>query len=141
MRHIGANEYGVGADHRNGFGAAEDAASPGNTYWGTGPHGDTPTVNAWPIGAFRYIGVTDVQPPTATAGARAIVVATEATEVVGLEGTWSTPVNAGPMMVLADMATVTASPATAWTTDSYMTLGDGTICHWDSAAWAAGAAT
>lgn len=124
----------------NGFGAAEDASSPGNTFWLTGPHGDTPTVNPWPVGAFRYIGVTDVQPPAATDGAQAIVIATEATETSGLEGTWSTPTNAGPMMVLADMATVTASPLTAWDTDSFMTLGDGSLCHWDSAAWAAGVA-
>lgn len=125
----------------NGFGAAPDPQNNLISAWGTGPHGDAPTVNPWPVDAFRYIGVTDVQPPTATTGAQAIVVATEATEVIGLEGTWSLPTNAGPMMVLADMSTVTAAPATAWSTDSFMTLGDGSLAHWDSAAWAAGAAT
>jgi len=123
----------------NGFGAAEDSASPGNTYWGTGPHGDAPTVNPWPVGAFRYIGITDVQPPAATNGAEAIVVATGATESTGAEGEW-TPVTAGPRKVLADMTGVAASPATAWDTGSYMTLGDGTLAHWDGAAWVAGAA-
>jgi len=123
----------------NGFGAAADSTTPANSAWGTGPHGDAPTVNPWPVGAFRYIGITDVQPPAVTAGARAIVLATGATEVVGLEGTY-TPVNAGPPMVLADLDAVTASPLTAWTTDSFVTLGDGSLAHWDSAAWAAGVA-
>lgn len=122
----------------NGFGAAEDPASPGTTYWGTGPHGDAPTVNPWPVGAIRYIGITNVQPPAATDGAQPIVFPTEAT--AGDPGTWSSPTNAGPVMVLADLATVTASPGTAWTTDQHVVLGDGTFAHWDGAAWTAGKA-
>lgn len=123
----------------NGFGAAPDPQNTANSAWGTGPHGDSPTVNPWPVGAFRYIGVTSVQPPAATNGAQAIVLATGATEAVGLEGTY-TPTNAGPPMTLAGLAGVTASPGTAWTTDSYVTLGDGTTAHWNGTAWAAGAA-
>ncbi len=123
----------------NGFGAAENGASPGNSLWQTGPHGDAPTVNPWPVGAFRYIGITDVQPPAVTNGARAIVLATGATESVGAEGSY-TPANAGPPMNLAGLTGVTASPATVWSTGSYVTLGDGTLAHWDGAAWAVNAA-
>jgi len=123
----------------NGFGAAADSANPLLSAWGLGPHGDAPTVNPWPVGAFRYIGITDVQPPAATAGARAIILATGATEDAGLEASF-TPTNAGPPMNLAGLAGVTASPGTAWTTDSFVSLGDGTTAHWDGAAWAAGVA-
>jgi hypothetical protein len=123
----------------NGFGAAPDAQTPTVSAWGTGPHGDNPTVNEWPVGAFRYIGVTDVQPPEATNGARAIILATGATEVSGDEGTY-TPTNAGPPMVLAGLTDVTASPTSAWSTDSYITLGDGSTAYWDGSSWAAGVA-
>lgn len=123
----------------NGFGAAPDSVTPANSAWGTGPHGDAPTVNAWPVGAFRYIGITDVQPPAVTAGARAIILATGATESAGLEGAY-TPTDAGPPMVLAGLDAVTASPATVWSTGSFVTLGDGSLAHWDGAAWAAGVA-
>jgi hypothetical protein len=124
----------------NGFGAAADSVTPSISSWGTGPYvGEAPTINAWPVGAFRYIGITDVQPPTATDGARAIIVATGATEVAGTEGDL-TPANAGPPMVIDGLSTVTASPLTVWGTGGYITLGDGSSAHWDGAAWAAGVA-
>lgn len=123
----------------NGFGAAEDPLNPGQSAWGTGPHGDAPTVNPWPVGAFRYIGITNVQPPAATNGAQAIVLATGATEVSGLAGTY-TPTNAGPPMTIAGLAGVTASPGTAWGSDSHVELGDGTTAYWNGTAWTAGVA-
>ena len=122
----------------NGFGAAESATVPGTSAWGTGPHGDAPTTNPWPVGAFRYIGVTEVQPPVATVGATAIVRATGATRVAGVAGTW-TPTNAGPRKNLADMVGVTATPGTAWTgSGSHMLLGDGSKCYWNATIWVVG---
>jgi hypothetical protein len=118
----------------NGFGAAEDSAVPGTSAWGTGPHGDAPTVNPWPVGAFRYIGITEVQPPAATNGATAIVPATGATQVAGVAGTW-TPTNAGPRMTIGDMTGVVASPLTAWSAGSHMLLGDGSKTKWNATAW------
>lgn len=118
-----------------GFGAAEDPENLGDSAWGTGPYADAPTVNPWPIGAFRYIGITEVQPPTVTDGARAIITATGA--AAGVPGTW-TPTNAGPRMNLAEMVGVTASPATLWTVGQHVVLGDGTHAHWNASAWVAG---
>lgn len=121
----------------NGFGAAPDSGNNAISAWGTGPHGDAPTVNPWPVGAFRYIGITEVQPPTATDGARAIVLAAGAT--AGLPGAY-TPANAGPPMTLAGLSTVVASPLTAWTTGQHIVLGDGTTAYWNATAWVAGIA-
>lgn len=67
------------------------------------------------------------------------IAATGATEVVGAAGTW-VPANADPAADLAAMTGVTASPLTAWTTGSYMALGDGTKAHWSSTAWVSGVA-
>lgn len=121
----------------NGFGAAPDSSNPAISAWGTGPHGDAPTVNPWPVGAFRYIGITDVQPPAATNGARAIVLATGAT--AGAPGAY-TPVNAGPPMTIAGLSGVTASPGTAWTAGQHVVLGDGSTAYWNGTAWTAGVA-
>ncbi|WP_395160398.1 hypothetical protein [Ilumatobacter sp.] len=122
----------------NGFGAAPDPSDNAVSAWGTGPYADSPTVNPWPVGAFRYIGITDVQPPVSSNGARAIVVATGATEVTGAEGTL-TPTNAGPPLTIAGLSTVIASPLTEWAVGSYITLGDGSLAHWGGSAWVAGA--
>lgn len=43
-------------------------------------------------------------------------------------------------MNLADLAGVTASPSTAWTTGQRVVLQDGTSAHWSSTAWVAGPA-
>lgn len=66
-------------------------------------------------------------------------VATGALEVVGAEGTW-VPADAQPAASVAAMTGITATPsATAWSTDSYMELADGTThAHWNGTAWAAG---
>lgn len=51
-----------------------------------------------------------------------------------------TPAGAMAPANLAAMTGITATPATAWTTGQYVRLGDGSLAHWDSAAWVAGAA-
>jgi hypothetical protein len=57
----------------------------------------------------------------------------------GIPGTW-TPAGALPCPVFTQMNTITASPATAWTTGQYVELGDWTYAHWGGAAWTSGAA-
>lgn len=73
------------------------------------------------------------------AGGGGAVTATGATEVVGAAGTW-TPSGATAPADLAAMSTVTASPTTAWSTDSYMLLGDASHAYWNATAWAVGEA-
>jgi hypothetical protein len=51
-----------------------------------------------------------------------------------------TPAGAMAPANLAGMTGLTASPATAWTTGMYVTLGDGSTAHWDGTAWVAGIA-
>jgi hypothetical protein len=57
----------------------------------------------------------------------------------GAPGTWTPPL-AEPPDVFTSMDTITASPATAWTTGQYVTLGDGSEANWQGAAWASGRA-
>jgi hypothetical protein len=57
----------------------------------------------------------------------------------GIPGTW-TPTNSDPPNKFTVMNTITASPATAWTTGQYVTLGDGSFAHWGGAAWTSGKA-
>jgi hypothetical protein len=111
--------------------------------WGVGPYPDNPLENVTgvPPGALRYIGVTTVQPPDETDGCVAITPATGAT--MGSPGTW-TPTNSAPPATLADLTdgdpVVTASPATAWTTGTYVVLGDASQAHWNATAWVTGPA-
>lgn len=64
---------------------------------------------------------------------------TGATEVVGAAGNW-TPSGSTPPANLADLqaSSIVASPLTAWSTDSYVVLGDNTHAHWDSDSWETG---
>lgn len=65
------------------------------------------------------------------------VVATGAT--AGTPGTF-TPEGAVPAANLAGLATVIASPLTAWTTGQRVVLGDNTAAYWDGDSWNAGSA-
>jgi len=55
----------------------------------------------------------------------------------GAPGTW-TPANSEAPDKFTQMDSVTASPATAWTSGQYVVLGDGTFAHWGGAAWTSG---
>lgn len=82
------------------------------------------------------------QPPIAET---ILPLATGALEAAGLEGAFtpSTVTHRIPHNLIelqAQAANITASPGTTWTTASFVTLGDGTIAHWDGAAYAVGAA-
>lgn len=57
----------------------------------------------------------------------------------GMPGAW-TPAGSDPPNKFQSMDTITAAPATAWTTGQYMRLGDGSLAHWAGAAWASGKA-
>ena len=57
----------------------------------------------------------------------------------GLPGAW-TPASSDPPNKFTAMNTITASPATAWTTGQYVVLGDGSFAHWGGAAWTSGKA-
>jgi hypothetical protein len=67
----------------------------------------------------------------------AAVIATGAT--AGTPGSF-TPSGSVPPANLAALASVTASPNTAWTTGQSVVLGDASSAHWDGSAWVAGAA-
>lgn len=62
-------------------------------------------------------------------------VATGAT--AGIPGSW-TPAGSTAPADLAACASVTASPATAWTTGQYVVTGDNAHVHWGGSAWATG---
>jgi hypothetical protein len=67
--------------------------------------------------------------------------ATGANEVVGLVGTWTPAGAVAPATLVAcNAAVVNVVPTTAWSTDSFMTLGDASTAHWDGAAWVIGTA-
>ena len=57
----------------------------------------------------------------------------------GTPGAW-TPAGSQPPYALADAAGKTATPATLWTTNQYVVLGNGTNAYWNGTAWAAGKA-
>jgi hypothetical protein len=57
----------------------------------------------------------------------------------GTPGTWTPPLADTPNN-LALMTSVTASPATTWTTGQYVVLGDGNEAHWSGSGWILGRA-
>lgn len=122
------------------------ASSKDGSEWGVGPYdvvrdasGAAAPLNE-PIDPkdHLHLQVTTVAPPVLTEGAAAVgTPATGATS--GTPGSF-TPSNSYAPETLAGMSTVTATPATAWTTGQYVVLGDGTEAHWTGTAWAAGRA-
>jgi hypothetical protein len=123
------------------------AQSKDGNGWGVGPYdvqldeSDDPgplvdTVD--PNSHLEVLAVKVPPPTTGTCGAQPFgTLATGAT--AGIPGEF-TPSGSYAPPDLAGMSGVTASPLTAWTTGQYVTLEDGTLANWDSAAWAAGAA-
>lgn len=79
-------------------------------------------------------GFADITQPQPGGGP---VAATGAT--AGAPGTF-TPAGATTPATLAAMASVVATPATAWTTGQFVTLGDASSCYWNATAWTAGTA-
>lgn len=123
------------------------ATTQDGTGWGVGPYNVTlddsgnPSPLLAPLDQYDHLVVDrfKVPPPdTETAGSQPVGVA-GTTAVAGEPGHF-TPTNSYAAENLAGMAGVTASPNTAWTAGQYVALGDGTLAHWTSSAWAAGAA-
>lgn len=107
------------------------------TYHTDGPtvhlEGDTYTVSDRALAETVFgIGFVDLMPTPAPP------VATGA--IAGAPGTWTPPGATAPA-TLAAMSSVTATPATAWTTGQHMVLGDASTAHWTGTAWAAGNAS
>jgi hypothetical protein len=99
-----------------------------------------------PTRHFRHITTSIAPPENLDGGAAALGVA--ATGGVAASGL-STPSNSYFPANLADLiagaggphgVAVVASPSTAWTTGQKIRLRDGSLAHWTSSAWAAGAA-
>lgn len=114
--------------------------------WGVGWHNVTLDENGDPSPLLQSLGtrkhflmdVVTLAPPTADCGGGPVgQAATGAT--AGTPGTF-TPANSWAPDNLAGMSGVTASPLTAWTTGQYVELGDGSLAHWNSTTWVAGAA-
>jgi hypothetical protein len=84
--------------------------------------------------------ITTVAPPAVdNDGATALGVPATGT-TAGTPATL-TPANSYAPADLTDAETgFTATPATAWTSGQYVTLGDGSKAHWDGTAWVAGPA-
>ena len=127
----------------------QGAKSRDGNAWGVGPYnvvagaGGAPSKLPEAIDTDDHLLVqtTSVPPPEPTCGGAALgAAATGATEVAGAAATL-TPANSYPPADLTAAATgFTASPATAWGSGSFVTLGDGSQAHWSGTAWAAGVA-
>lgn len=88
-----------------------------------------------------HLELVTVAPPADVCGAIPLgVPATTATQVAGTAATL-TPANSYAPKNFAALTNTnpTASPATNWTTGSYLLLGDGSKANWNGTAWAIGA--
>lgn len=119
------------------------------TAWGTGPYDVTVDESGNPSPLLEPLDkddhhvalLTTTAPPEETGECVASgPPATGATS--GTPGTW-TPMDSYAPSTLTELqaSSITATPETAWTTGEYVVLGDGSRAHWNSTAWAAGAAS
>lgn len=122
------------------------ATSKDGSEWGVGPYDVVrddsgvagPLLEAIDPKDHLHMQLTTVAPPDPTCGATELgVAATGAT--AGTPATL-TPANSYAPASLADADSLTATPATAWTTGQYVVLGDGTNAYWDGTAWVEGIA-
>lgn len=124
------------------------ARSKDGSGWGVGPYDvvrdgsslAAPLKDAIDEKDHLHMELTSVAPPEGVCGATALGV--EATGAdAGTPGDF-TPANSYGPADFADLTAnpVTANPATAWTSGQHIVLRDGSLAHWDGAAWVAGAA-
>lgn len=125
--------------------SAQAALTPsGNVTMATSTQGVAPSAGGLitPLGSTDHLHVQLVTVAPPAVDCDCVASGPEATGAdAGSPGTW-TPTDAYPP---ADFATlvaqsVTANPATAWTTGQYVILGDLTHAYWDSSAWVVGEA-
>lgn len=125
----------------------QGAKSRDGNAWGQGPYdvvsdGTTagPLPEAIDENDHLLVITTSVAPPEPTCGGGALgTAATGADENPGAAADL-TPDGSYPPADLASATSMTANPTTAWSTGSYVTLGDGSQAHWSGTAWVAGAA-
>jgi len=122
----------------------EGAVTTAPNDWGVGPYDVTlddtdapsPLLKNFPVRGHFMSDVVYLEPPVHDCGGQPL--GTEATGAsAGSPGTFTggyAPLN------LTELAGVTATPGTAWTTGQYVTLSDGSTAHWNGTAWAAGVA-
>jgi hypothetical protein len=106
--------------------------------WGMGPHMDEPMKASFPAGDFWGLVVTNVQPPAETAGAVELygpITAVQAGDIYPAEPTITA--ESAPMAALLTGLGYIASPATAWGTGEFFTIGTYRF-NWSGSAWAAG---
>jgi hypothetical protein len=139
-------DFSIGNDAVN-FTLSGAKSKDGNN-WGVGPYdvvkddvgAPGPLLEPLDSRDHLHMELTSVPPPDPDCTPIAVgVPATGATS--GIPGTW-TPIPAyGPDNLAALQASsIVASPATAWSANSYVILEDGTYAYWDGSAWAAGKA-
>lgn len=99
---------------------------------------DTESLAGLPIGVTPVLyGTNDWYYAVTPLGTVSGTPATGAT--AGTPGSF-TPSGSTTPANLAAMSSVTASPATAWTTGKYVVLGDATEAYWNGTAWVSGRA-
>jgi hypothetical protein len=104
-----------------------------------GPLGNT---TGWTVGQYFALGDASHAFWTGegwAVGAAPATIVLAATATSGTPGTFG-PTDAETPENLADLADVTASPSTAWTTGQYVLLGDASEAHWSATAWVVGRA-
>lgn len=122
------------------------ATSKDGNEWGVGPYdvvrdasnAPGPLLETLEAKDHLHMQLTTVAPPEPSCGASEVgIPATGAT--AGTPGDL-TPANSYAPDTIADAGSLTATPATAWTTGQYITLGDGSAAYWDGSAWVDGIA-
>lgn len=93
---------------------------------------------AYPVTVEAFADANGVKAYKWTSDGVPAVPATGAT--AGIPGTYS-PLGAAAPANIAGLATVTASPLTAWTTGQHVVLGDASKAYWDGASWEVGEAS
>lgn len=128
----------------------QGAITKDGTNWGTGPYdvveaaGGVASPLLQPLDAKDHLHVqyTGIKPPAPSCdGLASGPAATGATQ--GSPATLA-PVDSYPPANFTELSSgdhsLTATPTTAWTSGSYVVLGDGSHAYWTGTAWAAGEA-
>jgi hypothetical protein len=120
------------------------AQTKDGTGWGVGPFnvtlgaGGVPAPLKTTMDAYDHLHLelVDVAPPAAVDGATALGV--PATSLVAGTPGSSLPSNSYPPASFATIGSITASPATNWTSGQYVVMRNGDKANWNGTAWVAG---
>lgn len=126
----------------------QNATTRDGTGWGVGPYDVVmdggvpgPLLEALDPYDHLHMQVTTVAPPS-VADDSGTALGVEATSATAGSPATLTPANSYAPASIDDpeLASLTASPTTAWTTGQYVVLRDGSYVHWSGTAWVAGIA-